>query len=69
MKVLALLFAYGQTWPLLYETPLGMVCLYGKVMVSASSIVLLTWIFVRVRDQKFGAALKQGQRPFIRITS
>ena len=21
-------------WPLLYKTPLGMICLYGKVMVS-----------------------------------
>ena len=22
-------------WPLLYETPLGMICLYGKVMQTA----------------------------------
>ena len=35
-KVLALLFAYG----LLYETPLGMFCLYGKVMIDKITINL-----------------------------
>ena len=30
-------------WPLLYETPLGMFCLYGKVMLHAP-LTLLTYV-------------------------
>ena len=29
-------------WPLLYKTPLGMFCLYGKVMVGTCSSLALT---------------------------
>ena len=32
-------------WPLLYETPLGMICLYGKVMVCTSLGSLLRPLF------------------------
>ena len=63
---------YPVGWPLLYETPLGMCCLYGKVMSSKISYLITWppyWIWPDFRNDALGFGSAQGRRNRVLLSS